>query len=109
MAIKQKGSYTEYQKKFEHYSAPILEMSESVLEGTFINGLNPKLKAKVERWNPVGLEAAMREAQAIDEETQALMEIEGATGQSQSKGEGKVYRSDKVGQGNYYWPNTTKI
>lgn len=51
----------------------------------------------------------MKEAQAIDDEMQALMEIEGAAGQKQSKGEGKAYGSDKVGQGNYYRPNTTKI
>lgn len=84
-------------------------MSESVLEGIFINSLNPKLKVKVESRNPVGLEVAMREAQAIDEETRALMEIKGSAGQSQSNREGKVYQLDKATQGNYYRPNTTKI
>lgn len=41
---------------------PIPEISESVLEGTFINDLDPELKAKVESRNPIGLEKGMREA-----------------------------------------------
>lgn len=48
LAIKQEGSYTEYRKQFEHYSAPIPEISELLLEGAFIHSLDPKLKVKVE-------------------------------------------------------------
>lgn len=109
LAIKQEGSYADNRKQFERYSAPIPEVSDSMLEGTFINRLNSKLKAKVESRNLVGLEAAMREAQAIDEETQTLMEIKGLTTQNQTRGEGKNYWSEKTAQGSYYRPNTMKI
>lgn len=109
LAIKQEGTYAEYRKMFERFSAPIPEMSESILEGTFINGLDPKLKAKVESRNPVGLEATMREAQAIDDEMSALREIDNGEAQMAAKGEGKSGGSDKAGQGNNYRPNTTKI
>lgn len=63
----------------------------------------------MESRNLVGLEAAMREAQAIDEETQTLMEIKGLTTQNQTRGEGKNYWSEKTAQGSYYRPNTMKI
>lgn len=51
----------------------------------------------------------MREAQTIDEETQALMEIEGTFGLGHAKGEGRTYGAEKTGQGNYYRPNMTNI
>lgn len=54
--IRQERSYVEYRKQFERYTAPIPKTSESVLEGTFINGLDPELKAKVESRNPIRLE-----------------------------------------------------
>lgn len=109
LAIKQEGTYLDYRKLFECFSAPIPDISESVLEGTFINGLDPKLKAKVESRNPIGLDAAMREAQALDDEMCALKEIESGDGSRTTKGGGKSGGLDKTGSGNYYRPNTTKI
>lgn len=67
-----------------------------MLEGTFINGLDPKLKAKVESRNPVGLEEAMCEAQAIDDEMSALKEIDGGDKSRMMKGEGKSNGSHKT-------------
>lgn len=89
LAIKQDGSYAQNRKQFERFSAPIPEISESVLKGTFINGLDPKLKAKVESRNPIGLEEAMREAQAIDDEIQAIKEIKSG-GKKSVKGDVKA-------------------
>lgn len=89
LAIKQDGSYAENRKQFERFFAPIPEISESVLKGTFINRLDPKLKAKVESRNPIGLEEAMREAQAINDEIQAMKEIKSG-GKKSVKGDVKA-------------------
>ncbi|TYK10338.1 Retrovirus-related Pol polyprotein from transposon 297 family [Cucumis melo var. makuwa] len=40
LAVKQKGSVSEYLQKFEELSAPLPEIPEEVLEGTFTNGLD---------------------------------------------------------------------
>ncbi|TYK04991.1 retrotransposon protein [Cucumis melo var. makuwa] len=43
----QDGTYAEYLKKFFNYSAPLLEMAESVLMDALLTGLARELKAKV--------------------------------------------------------------
>lgn len=106
--IRQERSYVEYRKQFERYTAPIPKTSESVLEGTFINGLDPELKAKVESRNPIRLEEAMREAQAIDGEIQAIKEIKSG-GTKSAKGDWKIQETEKTGPNENYRPNVTKI
>lgn len=45
----------EYRRKFEIFAAPLLEIPETVLEGNFINGLSPMIRAEVRMLNPQGL------------------------------------------------------
>lgn len=67
MTIKQEGTYAEYHRKFEIYSAPLPNLEETVLVTVFLNGLRPSLKAAVVSRRPVGLDQCMLEAQSIDD------------------------------------------
>lgn len=66
------------------------------------------MKAKVESRNPIRLEEAMREAQAIDGEIQAIKEIKSG-GTKSAKGDWKIQETEKTGPNENYRPNVTKI
>lgn len=104
------NTWEELKKRIEEalFSAYTRDI-QMMLEGTFINGLDSKLKAKVKSRNLVGLEVVMRQAQSIDNEMQTIMEIKGIVETKQTKGEGKAQAADKTCQGNYYRPNVVKI
>lgn len=72
LAIKQEDTVVEYRKKFEVYSAPLPDMSETVLENTFLNGLKPEVKEAVVSRRPVGLEEITIEAQLIEDRETAI-------------------------------------
>lgn len=64
----------EYQNCFHHLIAPLPQVSNVVLENTFMNGLVPCIKAEVECWPPVGLSNKMKMAQLV--ENQELTRIQ---------------------------------
>ncbi|KAA0034006.1 ty3-gypsy retrotransposon protein [Cucumis melo var. makuwa] len=66
LAIKQEGSVSEHLQKFEELSAPLPEMVEEVLEGTFANGLDPIILKEVFSMRVVGLEDMMEVAQLAE-------------------------------------------
>ncbi|KAA0037917.1 ty3-gypsy retrotransposon protein [Cucumis melo var. makuwa] len=70
LAIKQEGTVSEYLQKFEELSAPLPEMAEEVLEGTFTNGLDPRIRKEVFSMRAVGLEDLMEAAQLAEEKAE---------------------------------------
>lgn len=62
LRIQQEGTYEDYLKKFEIYSAPLPNTAEDVLEQAFLNGLSPEIRAEVKSRHPVGLDQCMKEA-----------------------------------------------
>lgn len=72
LRIQQEGTYEDYLKKFEIYSAPLPNTAEDVLEQAFLNGLSPEIRAEVKSRHPVGLDQCMKEAQAVRDRNIAL-------------------------------------
>ena len=70
LAIRQEGTVGEYLQKFEELSAPLPEMAEEVLEGTFTNGLDPRIRKEVFSMRAVGLEDLMEAAQLAEEKAE---------------------------------------
>lgn len=70
--IKQEGNYVDYVKKFVNYSAPLLDMAESVLKDAFMNGLEPLVQTEVISRHPIGLKACIRDAQWVNDRNMAL-------------------------------------
>ena len=56
LAIKQENSVSDYLQRFEELSAPLPEMAEDILVGTFTNGLDPIIRTEVFAMRVVGLE-----------------------------------------------------
>lgn len=67
LAIHQAGIVAEYRRTFEALSAPVQGSSEEVLEGTFVNGLHPLIRAKVFSRETTGLRNVLRAAQLIED------------------------------------------
>lgn len=72
LRIQQEGTYEDYLKKFEIYSAPLPNTAEDVLEQVFLNGLSPEIRVEVKSRHPVGLDQCMKEAQAVRDRNIAL-------------------------------------
>ena len=72
LAIKQEGSVSEYLQKFEELSAPLPEMAEEVLEGTFANSLDPIIRKEVFSMRVVDLEDMMEVAQLAEEKVEVV-------------------------------------
>ena len=67
LAIKQEGKVKDYLQRFEELSAPLVEIAEDLLEGTFTNGLDPVIRTEVLSMRAVGLEDMMEAAQLAEE------------------------------------------
>lgn len=52
LEIKQETTVEDYRNLFDKLVAPSPELPNEVLEVTFMNGLSPWIKAKVECWEP---------------------------------------------------------
>lgn len=63
LVLMQWGSVKDYRLCFETLAAPLKDMSEALLEGHFINGLRPDIRAKMRVLRPIGLEQIMDLAQ----------------------------------------------
>ncbi|KAA0031882.1 gypsy/ty3 element polyprotein [Cucumis melo var. makuwa] len=57
----------DFRERFEALSAPLSHLSDEVLESTFLNGLDPEIKAEVLSYEPVGLGQIMRAALWIED------------------------------------------
>ena len=96
LAIKQEQLVNEYLQRFEEVSAPLLEMAEDVLVGTFTNGLDPIIRTEVFAMRAVGLEEMMDAARLAEEKLEAARNPQGPyakeikTGQKQG---GKTFEN----------------
>lgn len=61
----QDGTYAEYLKKFFNYSAPLLEMAESILMDALLTGLARELKAKVVSCYPRNLDECIERPNSL--------------------------------------------
>ncbi|CAI9296066.1 unnamed protein product [Lactuca saligna] len=67
IAIRQEGTVRDYVSNFERLSCQLGDIPESVLEGTFINGLKDDTRSAVRILQPANLARAMTLAVMIDE------------------------------------------
>lgn len=67
LAIKQTGTVAEFRERFEVMAAPLKNVSNDVLEGVFINGLDEEVQAEVLMANPVGLSQIMDLVQRVED------------------------------------------
>lgn len=66
LAIKQETTVEAYRSLFWKLVAPLSHYTDEVLDNTFMNGLDPIIKAEVECWRPVGLKEMMKVAQLVE-------------------------------------------
>ena len=67
LALQQEGSVREFRQTFESTAAVLPGLPEHVLEGVFINGLRPDIRAKVRLVMPKRLEELMEYAQRVED------------------------------------------
>lgn len=77
LAIKQEGTVNDYLQKFEELSAPLPEMVEDVLVGTFSNGLDTVIKTEVFAIRVVGLEDMMDAARLAEKKIEMARTSQG--------------------------------
>ena len=63
LALWQRGYVSNYCQNFETLASPLENLPEVVLEGHFINGLSPEIKAELRVLRPRSLEQMMNLAQ----------------------------------------------
>lgn len=97
LALRQEGSVMANQNAFESLAAPIGDISEAILEGHFVNGLSPEIKAEVRMLQPKGLDQIMELAQKIEENNQALQAHANRSGSLKQKSSSNL---------NWYLPPT---
>lgn len=84
LVLKQWGSVREHRLCFETLASPLEGMPEALLEGQFINGLKPEIRAELRMLRPNGLDQLMEVAQRIEERN---MVVRGSTiGSGQNRG-----------------------
>lgn len=59
LALRQEGTVKDYRLMFETLAVPVSEVSEAFLEGHFINGLKPEIRAEIRVLQPRGLDRIM--------------------------------------------------
>ena len=57
----------EYRERFETLSAPLKEVTEEVLVGAFLNGLNEDIKCDVKLMHPTNLKQLMTYAAQVND------------------------------------------
>ena len=67
IALKQWGSIRDYRQSFEALALPLENLPEAMLEGHFMNGLKPEIRAELRVLRPRCLEQMMDLAQQIKE------------------------------------------
>lgn len=77
LAIKQESSVGDYLQCFEELLAPLPEMVEDVLVGTFKNGLDPVIRTEVFAMRVVGLEDMMDATRLAEEKLEMALASHG--------------------------------
>ncbi|XP_052185288.1 uncharacterized protein LOC127796925 [Diospyros lotus] len=72
LALRQKGTVKEYRQCFEALASPLENLPEAMLDGHFINGLQPDIKAELRVLRPRGLEQMIDLAQRIEERNRVV-------------------------------------
>lgn len=67
LSLRQETTVRDYRRQFEILAAPLTELSEQVLESTFVKGLKPDIKAEIRLMKPEGLGRIMEVAQRVEE------------------------------------------
>ncbi|XP_020705860.1 uncharacterized protein LOC110116562 [Dendrobium catenatum] len=67
-ALTQEGTVAEYRDRFEYLASRLDRLSETVLEGNFMKGLKPEIRAAVRVMRPHDLGEAMELAQLVEDQ-----------------------------------------
>lgn len=68
LAIKQESTVEEYRNRFHRLVTPLPQLSDEVLENTFMNGLPLWVRAEVECWASVGLVKKLKMTQLVEDQ-----------------------------------------
>lgn len=71
-SLQQTTTVREYRRQFEVLSAPLSDLSESILEIVFRKGHQPDIRAELRLMDPMGLPKRMRMAQQIEDKNIAM-------------------------------------
>ncbi|KAH0433646.1 hypothetical protein IEQ34_026990 [Dendrobium chrysotoxum] len=78
-ALTQEGSVTEYRERFEYLASRLDRLPETVLEGNFMKGLTPEIRAAVRVMRPRDLGEAMELAQLVEDQRRLEKLVEGSS------------------------------
>lgn len=67
LALKQMGTMEEYRERFETLSAPLKDVTEEVLIGAFLNGLDEDIRCDVKLMHPTNLKQLMTYATQVSD------------------------------------------
>ncbi|XP_022848903.1 uncharacterized protein LOC111371244 [Olea europaea var. sylvestris] len=80
LALRQEGTVRDYGRMFEVLAAPLTTVPEDILEGNFINGLKPLIRAEVRLLKPRGLDLIMELAQRVEDRNELVRQAQGSYG-----------------------------
>lgn len=72
LALRQDGTVREYRRQFEMLATHMTDIPDSVLEGSFVNGLKQEIRAEVLMMQPNGLARIMDLAQRVEDRNTTL-------------------------------------
>lgn len=72
LVVKYEGSVVEFKRNFEALVASITGISGKVMEGIFINGLKPDVRAEVRVLGPKGFGQIMDVAQRVEDQNNLI-------------------------------------
>ncbi|EXB38291.1 hypothetical protein L484_013924 [Morus notabilis] len=72
LSLRQETTVRDYRRQFEILAAPLTELSEQVLESTFVKGLKPEIRAEIRLMKPERLGRIMEVAQRVEERNQSV-------------------------------------
>ncbi|EXB74477.1 hypothetical protein L484_026170 [Morus notabilis] len=67
LSLRQESSVRKYRRQFEVLAAPLRDVSEQVLESSFVNRLKPEVRAEIRLMKPIWLGRIMEVAQRVEE------------------------------------------
>ena len=72
LALRQEGTVRDYRRDFEVLASQVTKLPDSVLEGCFVNGLKPEIRAEIRMMQPGTLGRIMDTAQRVEERNFSL-------------------------------------
>ena len=79
LALHQVGTVREYRQQFERLSSTLVDVPKHMLEGQFVNGLDPMIRAELIVNKPSGSSQVIQMAQRIESKNQTLKHLKGST------------------------------